>query len=609
LHRDEPRSRRRPHDQGIAGWAIAGSVIVLGLGNLDFARRLGRGEYGAPTIAADVPLIGGMVQFLTGTAVGWLSPLEYPPDAFWAPTRVINGTINEFPFFTILFGDLHAHLLAMPLTTATVIVAIAFASRAHRASIDPTRIFAALGGARRAAAFAAVGGLLTGSLLASNTWDYPPAIAVLVFAALIAIMPRDGALPGWPAVRDVTVWTALLIIIGRLLFWPFIARYGKTPSGLAPVDETTHLTDYLAINGLLLFGVATFLAVALTRVWFGQHRASPLVRWSSRLALLFGLAIVVSGAFTASVKLVILGLLALLALAAWHHRSRRGYLLVLGLTGLGLSLQLFGEVQRLAFDAGRMNTVFKLWLLAWLLLGIAGTAGAIHVALGWQSSSRERHSEALARRPIEVAWATVLVVLLLAAATYPLRVTGPRLDDQFTDLPDTLDGLAFMEQAKIVSGAPEQPPVEISLVHDLEAINWLRSTVDGTPVILEANLPDYQWGGRISSFTGLPTVLGWSFHESQQRPGYGAWVEQRKADVTAIYSDAVPLATVEPLLQRYGVRLIYVGELERALYPAEGLAKFEQAADDGQIDVLYQTEQVTIYGYSASQPTVASVPS
>ena len=149
--------------------------------------------------------------------------------------------------------------------------------------------------------------------------------------------------------------------------------------------------------------------------------------------------------------------------------------------------------------------------------------------------------------------------------------------------------------------------MEVSLVHDLDAIHWLRRAVDGTPVILEANLPDYQWGGRISTFTGLPTVLGWSFHESQQRPGYGAWVEQRKADVTAIYSEHVPLATVEPLLQRYGVRLIYVGELERALYPVEGLAKFDEAADDGRLEVLYQTEQVTIYGYSATQPIAASM--
>ena len=529
LHRDEPRSRRRPHAHGIAGWAIAGTLVVLSLGNLDFARRLGRGEYGAPTVPADVPLIGGIIRFLAGTTVGWLRTLEYPPDAFWASTRVINGTINEFPFFTILFGDLHAHLLAMPLTTATVIVAIAFASGAHSVRSDPARIFAALGGARRAAAFAAIGGLLTGSLLISNPWDYPPATAVLILAALIAIMPRDAALPGWPAVRDVAVWTALLIIIGRLLVWPYLARYGRTPSGLVPVDETTRLNDYLAVNGFLLFGVATFLAMALTRVWSDQRRASTLVRWSSRLALLLGLAIVTSGVVTASVKLVILGLLALLALAAWHHRTRRSYLLVLGLSGLGLGLQLFAEVQRLAFDVGRMNTVFKLWLLAWLLLGIAGAAGAIHVALGWQSSRRERHPEALARRPIEVAWATVLVVLLLAATTYPLRVTGPRLDDQFTDLPNTLDGFAFMEQAKIASGVPDQTQVEVSLDHDLEAIQWLRQTIDGTPVILEANLPDYQWGSRISTFTGLPpcwggrsmnpsNVLGTAHGLSRERP-------------------------------------------------------------------------------------------
>jgi YYY domain-containing protein len=602
LNRDEPRSRRRPFSHGMGGWAIAATATVLALGNLDFARRLGRGEYGAPTVTADVPLIGGVIHFLAGTTVGWLRPLEYPPDAFWAPTRVINGTINEFPFFSVLFGDLHAHLLAMPVTTATVVVAIAFVSAALPAIGDPPRIFAALGGGKRAVAFAAIGGLLSGSLLASHPWDYPAATVVMVFAAVIAVVRRDAILPGWTALRDVALWTGVLIITGRLLFWPYIARYGGTPSALAPVDETTRLNDYLAINGLLLFGTATFLAMALIRVWFGQRRASWLVRWSFRLALLLGLAIVASGVFTASVKLVILGLLALLALAAWHHRTRRGYLLALGLTGLGLSLQLFGEVQRLAFDVGRMNTVFKLWLLAWLLLGIAGAAGGIHAALSWRRSNGERQAAALWRRPVAVSWTTVLVVLLLAAATYPLRVTGPRLDDQFTDLPATLDGFAFMKRATIQTGATDQPPVEVSLVHDLEAISWLRQTVDGTPVILEANLPDYQWGGRISTFTGLPTVLGWSFHETQQRPGYGTWVEQRKADVTTIYSDPVPLAMVEPLLQRYGVRLIYVGELERALYPVEGLAKFDEAADDGRLEVLYQTEQVTIYSYSAPQP-------
>jgi uncharacterized membrane protein len=81
-------------------------------------------------------------------------------------------------------------------------------------------------------------------------------------------------------------------------------------------------------------------------------------------------------------------------------------------------------------------------------------------------------------------------------------------------------------------------------------------------------------------------------------------VDQRQADVAAIYSDTVPFAAVEPLLQRYGVSLIYVGELERAIYPPKGLAKFRRAARNGEIDVIYQTEGITIYSYSASQASV-----
>ena len=77
--------------------------------------------------------------------------------------------------------------------------------------------------------------------------------------------------------------------------------------------------------------------------------------------------------------------------------------------------------------------------------------------------------------------------------------------------------------------------------------------------------------------------------------------------MTTIYSDAVPFETVEPLLQRYDVQLIYVGELERAVYPADGLAKFDEAANDGQLQVLYQTEQVTIYSYSVTHSTAASM--
>ena len=43
--------------------------------------------------------------------------------------------------------------------------------------------------------------------------------------------------------------------------------------------------------------------------------------------------------------------------------------------------------------------------------------------------------------------------------------------------------------------------------------------VAGAPVIVEASNGPYAWYSRVSIYTGLPDVLGWGSHESQQRYG------------------------------------------------------------------------------------------
>ena len=45
------------------------------------------------------------------------------------------------------------------------------------------------------------------------------------------------------------------------------------------------------------------------------------------------------------------------------------------------------------------------------------------------------------------------------------------------------------------------------------AIRWLDETIEGQPVVLEANGDSYSDYERVSAMTGLPTVLGWYVHE------------------------------------------------------------------------------------------------
>ena len=103
----------------------------------------------------------------------------------------------------------------------------------------------------------------------------------------------------------------------------------------------------------------------------------------------------------------------------------------------------------------------------------------------------------------------------------------------------------------------------------------------------------YRWGSRVSVYTGLPTIVGWDWHQTQQRFGERDAIKKRLADVTALYS-TTDQAQAARILQDYNAKYIYVGELERLYYPREGLAKFPRMRDRG-IVLVYTNPEVDIY--------------
>ncbi len=138
----------------------------------------------------------------------------------------------------------------------------------------------------------------------------------------------------------------------------------------------------------------------------------------------------------------------------------------------------------------------------------------------------------------------------------------------------------------------------IELKWDYDAINWLLDNVQGSPVIAEANTEPrglYRWGSRISIYTGLPTIVGWSWHQRQQRSAMpDQWVSRRLDDVQRLYADPAIEVAME-LLRKYEVRYIYVGDVERIYYPGPGLEKFELMRAQGLLNLAYHNERVRIY--------------
>ena len=75
-------------------------------------------------------------------------------------------------------------------------------------------------------------------------------------------------------------------------------------------------------------------------------------------------------------------------------------------------------------------------------------------------------------------------------------------------------------------------------------------------------------------------------------------IQERRDDVAYMFGADTPFDLITPLLDRYHVRLIYVGDLERAYYDPVGLAKFDDAVLAGELTVVYQAQGVTIYRYN-----------
>jgi YYY domain-containing protein len=208
----------------------------------------------------------------------------------------------------------------------------------------------------------------------------------------------------------------------------------------------------------------------------------------------------------------------------------------------------------------RMNTVFKFYFQAWVLMAVVAAFAVIYLAK-------------VANRAVRWVGLPVIALLVVAGLFYPVFGTATRAE-RFRTTP-TLDGTAYL--------APQYPG-------DAAAIAWLRANVPGVATILEASGGSYSYAGRISAQTGLPTLLGWDGHELQWR---GDTVEQdkRRPDIERIYRGATG-AELRGLLDRWQIDYVIVGDLERQTF---GVTQPSEARLAQVMDLVYDAEGVRIY--------------
>ncbi len=524
-------------------------------------------------------------------------PLYISPDRwFWGPSRVLAETpgvegsaITEMPAFTFVYGDMHAHMISMPMQLFVLAFVL---NEILIVGSDPRKR-----GARWLAL--AAGAIVVGMLRATNTWDW---ITYILFGTL------GLGFAWWLHWRTVGRWS-LLDLTGRvggflvasfLAVLPFTTWFATNYSSVRPwTDGKTPLWAYFDIHGLFLFLIVSLLVWETGR-WLRAEKVGSLRGkggWLLALIAVIVAAFVVAlalGLLGIQVALIVLPLLVWVAVLFFRRGQNRAMQYVLALVGLGLALTLGVELIVLEGDIGRQNTVFKFYMQVWLMFSVVGGA-----AIAWLWSASETWSAKL-----RIPWTMVLVLLIAVASLFPIMAARGKASFRMVqDLPLTLDGMAFMQEAQrwegdseVLAQHPERAPFE--LADDYAMIRWLQENVEGTPTIIEGLGDDtqYRWNGRISIYTGLPTVVGWNFHQRQQRvlDPMPHMVEMRNANVNAFYETS-SIGLAWDMIQHYGIEYIIVGEYERAYVNDAGLAKFPQMAELGLIEPVFTSGNSVIY--------------
>ncbi len=566
-----------------------------------------------------------MKALLTGD--GNFHELVYSYD-WWGPSRALsiistpeNGVqpITEFPFWTFLFADLHAHLMAIPFSMTVVGIGVAVVLNYTR--LNPSGPAGEHDGGGRISNWALVGvlGLIIGALRWINSWDYPPFLLLGAAALIIAELAKERRI----TMRAVAIGAGKAAIMGVLsyaFFTPFAKNYSQSYNGFHQSDQTTAVSDFLGHFGILLFFVAGFLLLSLYRsltrsrelriVFFGGKRRARAVEYAP---LVLG-ALILAGilfVWLASrerwgvTALSFVGLVAVIlcSIRELRHSTPTApiMLFVYAIIGLGFGLTGGVEILTLDGDIGRMNTVFKFYLHVWLLWGVAAAFGTWYIFAvarpheAWLRRTRSLPA-ALARAP-RYAFAAGGVLLLLMALVYPYFGTRARIHDRFDPSQGTSnDGLAYLDSGVVYNNSDPNTGKggEHHMEYTRDGINWIRENIQGSPTTIEAIGPSYRsLGSRVAIDTGLPTVAGWGFHQSQQRNKFAKMVDDRQKDVNEFYT-TTDVAKARQIIRKYGVEYVIVGDEEQFNYPKTGLTKFENGLS-GALELVYQNPGMQVW--------------
>lgn len=553
-------------------------------------------------------------------------PLRWQPNRpggnwWWRASRVLQDfdakgnprdIIDEFPFFSFFLGDFHPHLISMPFVLLVISKGLViFKEKSFllytKVNLHNYEIWET--------------GFICGSLLFINTWDFPIYVGLLVILIGIKIYFVENGTRIW--VKNSLKFGLAIGVTSIVLYLPFLIGLSSQAGGFLPslifrtrgihffvmfflqiffisfflisinkghriflrvirnlslgllVSFCVYLVSTLFISGYagfvdLVYKISKISASNTNLnnfLWqnnfnqllsiYGSQNLNELIK-TSFLRLINDPSVIVLLCFWIALCFCFIGSLKLKTLLLEKPEVHKNQTFIVALIFIGVLLCYAPEFFYLRDQFGwRMNTIFKFYFQAWILFSYA---------VAYFLASQLHNSQSNKKK---ILFTGISLIVFLISFIYPCFALLERV--RFSKfLPNNLNGNAFYFEAY-----PDE----------YEAINFLADVPYET--IAEAVGGSYTNFGRISRLSGLPTVLGWIGHELQWRGGVEE-IGSRQQDIEKLYQTN-DWEIAESLISHYGIRYIYIGQLERSTY------KVSQEKFDKNLELVFENSTISIY--------------
>lgn len=479
-----------------------------------------KGKAAAPvfsglTAGAAVSIAGNMHYVIYAVILPWIQKIKgVEVDSYWFPdaTRYIgynpdvpDKTIHEFPCYSFVLGDLHAHVVNIMFVLLLIGILYSWMRSTRKQDVpgeEPiwNRRFVCR---QLLMPHILLVSLLLGMFQWTNFWDF-----VIYFVVAGAVVTFTNIIRFHGKIKRILAVTALqaaeILTVAYVVILPFTLQFVSMVDGVALAQNHSLPHQLLVLWGLPAFVAILFVIAILWEKLRGMKRKS--------------LYRLMKAVRTADLFTIIMGLCAI---------------------GLVAIPEIVYVRDIYESSNARANTMFKLTYQAYILFGLV-MGYAIY-------------------RMLVVSKPKIFKILSgigLFFLVWTVGYFGNSVTSWFGEVwkPSGYQGLNATNF------------LETDFPEDAAAIRWLKENIEGVPVVLEANGDSYTGYERVSATTGLPTILGWYVHEWLWRSNTED-LNHKSADVESIYTSQDEVL-VKKLLGDYEVSYIFVGSKEREKYEA-----------------------------------------